>query len=156
VPLEAGIEWVFARSALPEAVAEADYVVLCINYDTSPYHLIGQAVLAAVKPGAFLISISRGGLIEPDALLEALRHGRLAGAGLDVFWEEPVDPRHTLFRPNEIATPHIAGVTDASFDGTAVVCAENIARYAWGEAPLYASNAPANPGRRQVSSRTTS
>jgi phosphoglycerate dehydrogenase-like enzyme len=146
----ADMERIFPLSELPEAVAEADYIVLCINYKASLHNLIDQAVLSSAKPGAMLINVARGGLVNPDALLGALQEGRLAGAGLDVFWEEPVDPQHPLFRQNVIASPHIAGVTDVSYNGTAVVCAENIGRYARGEPLLYAVNAPARPRRAQV------
>lgn len=150
VPPETGIERLFALPELPAAVAEADYVVLCINYNASLHHLISPAVLAAMKPGTFLVNVARGGLIDPEVLSEALRQGRLAGAGLDVFEEEPMDPGHPLFRYNVIATPHLAGVTDASFHGTATVCADNIARHARGEIPLYAVNTPFSPRRRQT------
>jgi phosphoglycerate dehydrogenase-like enzyme len=144
---EAGISRVFALSELRQAVAEADYILLCINYHAGLHNLFNATVLSAVKPSAFLINVARGGLINPEALLEALQKGRLAGAGLDVFWEEPVDPKHPLFRQNVIATPHLAGVTDVSYDGTASVCVENIKRYARGEVPLYAVNTPRDPRR---------
>ena len=104
--------------------------------------MIDQAALAAMKPGAFLINVARGGLVDPDALLAALEQGHLAGAGLDVFWEEPVDPQHPLFRQNVIATPHLAGVTDAFFAGGAQIYVENVRRYARGETPLHTVNAP--------------
>ncbi len=133
---------------LPEAVAGADYIVACINYHAGLHHLFGRTLLSAAKPGAILVNIARGGLVDPDALLEALASGRIGGAGLDVFWEEPVDPDHPLFRENVVATPHIAGVTEVSYDGTAAVCADNIARYARGEPPLHAVNAPPAPRRR--------
>lgn len=133
---------------LPKAIAEADYIVLCINYHAALRHLFSRSLLSAAKPGAFLINVARGGLVDPDALLEALRNGRIAGASFDVFWDEPVDPEHPLFRQNVVATPHIAGVTDVSYDGTARLCTDNIDRYARGEAPLYAVNAPLDPRRR--------
>jgi len=148
LPEDVQIEHSFTVPELPKAIAEADYIVLCINYYAALHHLFNRSLLAAAKPGAFLINVARGGLIDPDALLEALRNGRIAGAGLDVFWDEPVDPAHPLFRQNVVATPHIAGVTDVSYDGTARLCADNIDRYARGEVPLYAVNTPPDPRRR--------
>ena len=82
--------------------------------------------------------------------MRALAGKHLAGAGLDVFWAEPVDPRHPLFAQNVIATPHIAGVTDLSYQGIAAAFAGNIRRYARGETPLYLANSPASPRRRQA------
>jgi phosphoglycerate dehydrogenase-like enzyme len=73
-----------------------------------------------------------------------LRSKQVAGAGLDVFWEEPVDPRHPLFRENVIATPHIGGITDTSFWIRARTFAANIARYAQGQPLLYTVNQPAH------------
>lgn len=130
---------------LGDAVAEADYVVLCINYTPERRHLFGREVISRMKPGAFLINVARGGLLDQDALLAALRENRVAGAGLDVFWDEPVDPNHPLFKENVIATPHIAGVTDASYNGIAQAFARNIERYRKGERPLYLANDPAEP-----------
>lgn len=147
-----GVERVYGPEGLHEALGQADYVVLCVNYDAASHHLIDRAAFLAMKPGAFVINIARGGLVDPAALLEALESGRLAGAGLDVFWSEPPDPAHRIFSHNVIATPHIAGVTDASYDGIARAVAANILRYANGEAPLFAVNAPpaaAQRSRRQ-------
>lgn len=137
-----GVERVFGPEALHEALAQADYVVLCVNYGAASHHLIDRAAFDAMKPGAFLINVARGGLVDPDALLSALESGKLAGAGLDVFWEEPPDSHHPIFTYNVIATPHVAGVTDASYDGIAHAVAANIERYATGDAPLFAVNAP--------------
>lgn len=143
-----GLDRVFPVSELGDAVSEAEYVVLCINYTPDRYHLFGEAELAKMKPGAFLINIARGGLLDQDALLKALISKHVAGAGLDVFWEEPVDPQHPLFAQNVVATPHIAGVTDVSYKGIATAFANNIRRYARGETPLYLANSPATPRRR--------
>jgi phosphoglycerate dehydrogenase-like enzyme len=148
-----GVERVFGPDGLHEALAQADYVVLCVNYDAASHHLIDRAALGAMKPGAFLINVARGGLIDPDALLAALESERLAGAGLDVFWTEPPDPKHRIFAHNVIATPHVAGVTDASYDGIAHAVAVNIERYASGEAPLFAVNAPSTAAQRARTSR---
>jgi phosphoglycerate dehydrogenase-like enzyme len=127
---------------LSSALAEADYVMLCINYTPDRFHMIGSRELGAMKKGVFIVNVARGGLLDPEALLAALRLGHIAGAGLDVFWEEPVDMNHPLFSENVIATPHIAGVTDVSYEGIAWAFAENMKRYAAGEAPLYLANAP--------------
>ena len=127
---------------LPEALAEADYVVLCINYTPDRFRMIGSSELAKMKKGVFIVNVARGGLLDQEALLTALRSGHVAGAGLDVYWEEPVDMSHPLFTENVIATPHIAGVTDVSYEGIARAFAENMKRYAAGETPLYLANAP--------------
>jgi len=133
----------FSLSELDAALAEADYVLLCINYTPDRHHLVGSREIAAMKKGVFLVNVARGGLLDQNALLVALRINHVAGAGLDVYWDEPVDFTHPLFRENVIATPHIAGVTDVSYEGIARVFAENIRRYAAGETPQYLANAPA-------------
>jgi phosphoglycerate dehydrogenase-like enzyme len=127
---------------LAEALAEADYVMLCINYTKERYHLIGAQEIAAMKKGAYIVNVARGGLLDQDALLPALKSGHIAGAGIDVFWEEPVDMAHPIFAENIIATPHIAGVTDVTYEGIARAFAENMKRFAEGETPLYLANAP--------------
>ncbi len=133
----------FTLDRLREAVGEADYVMLCINFTPDRFHLFGEQEITAMKKGAFIINVARGGLLDPDALLAALKSGQVAGAGLDVFWEEPVDMTHPIFRENVIASPHIAGVTDVSYEGIALAFAENVRRYKAGETPLYLANAPA-------------
>ena len=151
---EVGVERVLGPEGLFEAASLADYLVLCVKHDAASHHLINESVLTAMKPGGYLINVARGGLVDEWALERALASGRLAGAGLDVFWEEPPDPSHPLFRQNVIATPHVAGVTDVSYDGIARVVAENIERYRRGDAPLYAVNAPASVrSGQQVSAR---
>lgn len=132
----------FAAAELHQAVAGADYVVMCVKLDAGTRNLVDAAVLAAMKPGAFLVNVARGGLVDPAALLAALESGRLAGAGLDVFWDEPVDLNHPIFRHNVIATPHVAGVTDDSYTGIARAVAQNLYRFAKGEAPHSVVNAP--------------
>ncbi|MDQ6780490.1 MAG: 2-hydroxyacid dehydrogenase [Candidatus Eremiobacteraeota bacterium] len=132
----------YAASDLKAAVAHADHVVICVKLGAETRNLIDASVLQAMKPGAFLINVARGGLVDPHALLQALRSGQLAGAGLDVFWDEPVDLGHPLFRENIIATPHIAGVTDDSYAGIAHAVAQNLYRFAQGEAPHHTVNAP--------------
>jgi phosphoglycerate dehydrogenase-like enzyme len=150
---ELGVERVFGPDELHAALAVADYVIMCVNYDAASRNLIDAAALQAMKAGAFVVNVARGGLVDPDALLTALRSGHISGAGLDVFWDEPPDPRHPLFEENVIATPHIAGVTDASYVGIARAVAENVDRYARGEAPRFAVNAPSPEAQRVRSAR---
>ena len=74
--------------------------------------MFGAAQFAAMKPSAYFINTVRGGIHDEDALVGALREGRIAGAGLDVFLKEPPDPAHPLLNmDNVVASPHIAGMT---------------------------------------------
>ena len=132
-----GLEWAGGPDKLPELLAGSDYVVLCLPHTPETNHLIDRRAFSSMKQGAFLINLSRGGLVDHDALEEALASGRIAGAGLDVFWEEPPDPKDPIFTYNVLATPHIAGSTDSSMEGIAKVVAENIRRLERNEKPLY-------------------
>ena len=121
-----------------EALSQSDMVVLCLPLNSSTRSVIDAAALAAVPAGAYIVNVARGALIDYAALVGALVNGHLAGAALDVFWDEPInanDPLLTL--PNVIATPHIAGVTDRSYAGIANVVAANIGRLRSGETPLH-------------------
>ena len=91
-----------------------------------------------MKPTAMLINVARGEIVDQDALEEALRSGRLAGVGLDVFATEPLEPDSPLLRlDNVIATPHVAGMTYGTSRRRAAACAENIRRISAGLDPLY-------------------
>lgn len=108
---------------------EADIISLHVPLLDSTRHLIGPGAIAAMKPEAIVINTSRGGIVDEDALLAALRSGRLGGAALDVFETEPVGPdQHERFAgvPNLILTPHIAGLTEESQRRVGEVTAENV------------------------------
>ena len=142
-PPETGVEHVYGLKELHQALSLADFVVLAIPDSNTTHHLIDATALASMKKGAFLVNVARGGIVDTDALLAALESGHLAGAGLDVFWEEPADPNHPIFKQNIVATPHIAGATDESGKGIIKVIVESIMRFAAGQPPLYPANAPA-------------
>ncbi|MDI3439992.1 2-hydroxyacid dehydrogenase [Erwinia sp. V90_4] len=125
--------WVGEMDCLPQLLREADFVVLSLPDNPATHHIIDEAALAQMKPGAFLINLGRGGLIEKSALLAALANGQLSGAGLDVFWQEPPEPQDALFSYNVIGTPHIGGVTDISLAGNVAAVCENLRRLRDGE-----------------------
>ncbi len=135
-----GLDWIGTRDDLPYLLEKSDLVVLCLPVTPESTYLMNKDTLAAMKPGSFLINLSRGGLIERQALYDAMVSGTIAGAGLDVFWEEPPDPNDPVFACNVLATPHIAGSTDLSMQGIVKGVAENIKRIRQGLPPLNVHN----------------
>lgn len=99
---------------LDSLLAESDFVSLHVKYTPETHHLVDKDCLLRMRPGAFLINTSRGKVVDEEALLDALRTGRLAGAALDVFAIEPLPPDHPLLGlDNVLLTPHVAaGVLD--------------------------------------------
>ena len=96
--------------------------------------LVDAAAFAALRPGALVVNLARGGVIDRAALVEALRGERLGGVGLDVHWEEPADPADPLYAdPRVVALPHIAGSTEEAFARIADVVIANVVRLARGE-----------------------
>lgn len=103
------------RVGFDELVSQADVITLHIPSGKETHHLIGEAALARMKPQAIVINTARGSIVDEKALCRALQEGRIAGAGLDVFEEEPFRPENPLAAlPNVVLTPHIAaGTRDA-------------------------------------------
>lgn len=133
---ELGLSWVGGPDDLPELCRRSDFVVLCLPQTAETTGFLDRAAISAMKPASFVVNLSRGGVIDKEALLDALRAGTIAGAGLDVFWEEPPDPADPLFQFNVIATPHIAGATDLSARGIMEGVVRNLERLAEGRSPL--------------------
>jgi D-3-phosphoglycerate dehydrogenase / 2-oxoglutarate reductase len=108
----AGIEAVDMDTLL----ASADVVSLHVPYTPGTHHLVDAALLAKLKPGGILVNTARGKVVDADALIDALQSGHLAGAGLDVFEQEPL-PADSPLRsaPNVVLTPHVAGFSDEAF-----------------------------------------
>ncbi|MBA4395412.1 MAG: lactate dehydrogenase [Desulfobacca sp.] len=132
-----GLEWVGGPEDLEELLRAADIVILCLPVSQDTKQLMNRNTMALMKKEAFLINLSRGGLVDRTALEEALASGWIAGAGLDVFWEEPPDPQDPIFQYNVLATPHIAGSTDISMRGIVQAVEENIRRINQNQEPLY-------------------
>lgn len=127
--------------ALVEVAREADYLVLALPLTPGSRGIVDRTVLAALPGRAWLLNVSRGALVDETALLEALRAGRLAGAILDVFSQEPL-PSDSPFwdAPNVTITPHVSGATQHFLDDLIV---ENVRRYLAGEPLLN----PVDPDR---------
>ena len=123
---------------LDALLSEADVVSLHIPLVAETECVIDARALARMRPGAVLINTARGGLVDQQALTDALAGGRLGGAGLDVFVHEPHDASERLFHlPNVVLTPHIAWLTTGTFDRSFAVAAENCRRVLAGEALLH-------------------
>jgi D-2-hydroxyacid dehydrogenase (NADP+) len=104
---------VYTRPRLHEAIAGADFLVLLVPYSPETHHLIDASAFNAMKPTAYLINVARGGVVDEAALIDALRTRRIAGAGLDVFLQEPLPYNSPLWTlDNVIVTPHVGGMSD--------------------------------------------
>jgi phosphoglycerate dehydrogenase-like enzyme len=134
---ELGLEWVGRPEELGGLLKRSDFVILCLPVTANTKQIMNQDTLVLMKNSSYLINLSRGGLVDRQALEEALATRIIAGAGLDVFWEEPPDPHDPIFQYNVLATPHIAGSTDVSMRGIVKAVAENIRRIANKQNPFY-------------------
>lgn len=130
----AGVDEVHGVEDLPKLWHRADFIVVCVPLLPGTKGLVGHEALTAVKPGAVLVDVSRGGVVDHAALLAALDAGRLKGAALDVFKTEPLPPESPLWAyENVMITPHCSSVYDG-WDIKAVrMFSENLARYRRGE-----------------------
>lgn len=120
-----------------DLLKRSDAVVLCCPRTDETYHLIAAAELQAMKPTAYLINVTRGGIIEEDALAQALTDGQIAGAGLDVTETEPLPAESPLWSaPNVIITPHRAGASQHRPRKTYEFFAAQLERYLTGKTLL--------------------
>lgn len=125
------------KVSLEELLKTADVVTLHVPYLKSTRHMIGWEQLCMMKPTAYLINCARGGVIDEQALIRALKEKKIAGAGLDVFDPEPPSPDNPLLKmDNAIATPHIGATAWENWEPRIIVVWQNIARVLKGETPL--------------------
>jgi phosphoglycerate dehydrogenase-like enzyme len=128
-----GLEWCGSDSDLDHLITLADVLSVHLHLNAETRSIIDGRRLRLLKPGAFLINVARGELVDEPALVSALREGRLGGAGLDVVATEPVDPGSPLLQlPNVVLTPHTAGNTAGTLRRRAEFCAQNLNRLAGG------------------------
>jgi phosphoglycerate dehydrogenase-like enzyme len=129
-------EWVRQRLPLDDLLERADVVSVHLKLSPESTGLLDRDRLARMRPGAILVNTARGAIVDEQALLEALRSGRLAGAGLDVFATEPLPADHPLrTAPNVVLTPHIGWKVEEVFTEWAEIAAEQLAAWLDGRLP---------------------
>ncbi len=127
-------EEVWATERLQDMLAASDVVVVAAPYTKETHHLLSTAEIAAMKADAYLIVVSRGGIVDEDALATAMQAGHLAGAGIDVTEREPLPADSPLWElPNVILTPHLAGSSFQKERRCVEVLRENLLRFSRGE-----------------------
>lgn len=118
---------VYGEENLADVLSVADFVVLALPLTPNTHGLLNRRLLRSVKPGAYLINISRGAVVDEPALIELLQKGTLGGAALDVFAEEPLPPESPLWDlENVIITPHVSGTTPLYMERAMDIFLENL------------------------------
>ncbi|HTT74682.1 MAG TPA: D-2-hydroxyacid dehydrogenase [Candidatus Binataceae bacterium] len=118
-------------------LSESDYITVTLPMTPQTANFIGAREFAVMRPNAYLVNIGRGGVIDQNAMIEALKAHRIAGAGLDVFEREPLEPESGLWDlENVILTPHMSGAYKDYNTGACTLFADNLKRYCAGQ-PLY-------------------
>lgn len=141
LPADAGRELGVELVDLETLLSQSDFVAVCCALTAETHHLINADRLARMKPTAYLINVARGPIVDQQALTQALQDCRIAGAGLDVFEQEPVDPNDPILTlDNVIVAPHAICWTDECFLGNGRSACESILDVAAGRAPRYVVN----------------
>ncbi len=129
------------EASLEAMVSKADFLTLHVSLTPETEHMIGGSVLGMIKPGCRIVNTSRGAVVDEVALVRALIDGKLAGAALDVFEEEPLPPDHPLCQaPNTLLTPHISSTTRESLERMSVQVALGVLAVLQGKTPEYIAN----------------
>ena len=127
------VQEVWKLDRLGELLERSDFVVVTVPQTPDTENMIGAEELARMKPTAYLIATSRGRIVEHEELVDALKHRRIAGAGLDVLAEEPLPPDDELWDlDNVVITPHVAGNSPELYDWTYRILEDNLDRYTRG------------------------
>jgi lactate dehydrogenase-like 2-hydroxyacid dehydrogenase len=147
--LPAGQEGGAQHVTLDDLLAQSDHLVLVVPYSQAVHHIIGAEQLARMKRTAVLVNIARGGVVDDAALVAALRDGRIAAAGLDVYENEPALHPGFLELENVVLTPHIASSTRATRIAMATLAADNARAALAGQVPPSLLNPDVLPNRRR-------
>lgn len=128
------VDWMGRAEDLDEVLPSADAVIITVPHTPATYRLIDVDRLTRFKPGALLVNIGRGAVVDIDAVADAINADRLRGVALDVFPTEPLDPAHPLWdMPQALITPHVAAVGPYREDRRYAVLRDNARRFASGE-----------------------
>ncbi len=128
------VDHLYRPEQLLEMLAAADFVVVTLPLTEATQNLFGKEQFAAMKPTAYFINVSRGGVVQEDQLVAALKENKIAGAGLDVFVEEPLPAASPFWDlPNVIITPHLAAISPVYLDRALQLFAKNLACYIEGK-----------------------
>jgi phosphoglycerate dehydrogenase-like enzyme len=128
------VDRLYPAEQLLKMLADADFVVVTLPLTEATTGLFGQEAFAAMKPSAYFINVSRGAVVQEDALLSALQSGAIAGAGLDVFVREPLPETSPFWdQPNVIITPHVSAISPVYLDRALQLFSENLACYIAGK-----------------------
>jgi D-3-phosphoglycerate dehydrogenase len=129
-------------TGLEELLRRSDVVILHVPLTPATHHIIGSEQLELMRPGGLLVNVSRGGLVDTDAVIKALDSGHLDGAAFDVLETEPDVPAGLSAQPGALLTPHVAFSSDASVIELRRRAAEEVVRILAGETPAHACNTP--------------
>jgi len=130
----AGVDEVFPLDEFLQMLPECDFVILTVPLTPETRGLIGEAELKAMKPTSYIINVARGPVIKQAVLIQALKEGWIAGAGLDVFEVEPLPPESELWElPNVIISPHTAPYIERHTALLTELFCENLRRFLNGE-----------------------
>ena len=133
-----GLSFFGDLESMDKLLMESDYVSVHVPLTGRTRGMIGKREFGLMKRTSRIINVARGPIIEESALIDALEGGRIAGAGLDVTAEEPVDPENPLLKmKNVVVSPHVAGVTLETAKRRSAVVGENVSRFIGGLEPLY-------------------
>jgi phosphoglycerate dehydrogenase-like enzyme len=122
-----GIDRFYHRKELKQAVSDLDYLVVLVPYAPETHGLVDADIFAAMKSSSYLVNVARGGVVDEDALIQALESGQIAGAGLDTFVQEPLPPNHPFWGMEKvIVTPHLGGFNDAYVNKALPIIAKNL------------------------------
>ncbi|MBX3422108.1 MAG: D-2-hydroxyacid dehydrogenase [Pirellulaceae bacterium] len=119
---------------LPELAQRSDILILCVPFNQQTHRLISESIIRRMPRGSYVINVARGQVVDQPALLQALRDGQLAGAGLDVTYEEPLPADDPLWElPNVLITPHVGAQAASRVDDSTRLAIENLKRYFGGQ-----------------------
>ena len=128
------IDFFYGPEDIIKVAKEVDYFIIMVPFTPQTEKMVGPEVLSAMKPTAFLINVGRGEIVDEEALISVLKSGKIAGAGLDTYWQEPLPKDHPFWgMKNVVVSPHVAGMSDVYVEQAVTVFQENLRRFLKGE-----------------------